>query len=270
MDLTNEFDVPASVDDTWEALTDIERIAPCMPGATLTEVEGDAYRGTVKVKVGPITAKFKGEASFVEQDASAHRAVLKASGRDTGGKGNASATITAQLTGNGGSDGEGEGTHVSIVTDLSISGKVAQFGRSAMADISTKLIGQFVDCLETDILGRSAASDSDSDSDADSDESDADSPSASSTSPAAAASSPSSPSPATTSPNPSQATTTTSRSDAGDDGATGAPAGPRRIDGPEAAPIDLVDTAGATMAKALVPAGLIAIVLIWLLRRRRS
>ena len=95
MELTNEFTVSAPIDETFAVLTDIEKIAPCLPGAQLTEVEGDEYRGTVKMKVGPITASFKGTASLVERDEAAHRAVLKAQGRDTGGKGNANATITA-------------------------------------------------------------------------------------------------------------------------------------------------------------------------------
>ena len=128
MELSNEFDVAAPIDEAWKVLTDLETIAPCMPGAQLTEVEGDEYRGTVKVKVGPITAKFKGTASFVEQDADDHKAVLKAKGKDTGGKGNAEATITATLS------PAGEGTHVVIDTDLNISGRVAQFGRGALAD----------------------------------------------------------------------------------------------------------------------------------------
>ena len=147
MELSNEFDVAAPIDEAWKVLTDLETIAPCMPGAQLTEVEGDDYRGTVKIKVGPITAKFKGTASFVEQDVANHRAVLRAKGKDTGGKGNADATITAQLS------PAGTGTHVVIATDLNISGRVAQFGRGALADVSSKLLGQFVDCLESNVLG---------------------------------------------------------------------------------------------------------------------
>lgn len=225
MELTNDFDVPADIDTTWAALTDLELIAPCMPGAELTEVEGDIYRGTVKVKVGPITAKFKGEASFVEQDADAHRAVLKAAGRDTGGKGNANATITAQLT------PAGDGTHVSLVTDLAISGKVAQFGRSAMADISTKLIGQFVDCLETSVLGSGSGADEDAEAGADRAD--------------------------------TQLTASTD-----DQAPTGAA---RPVPAREVEAIDLLDTAGANVTKVAVPAGMaILILVLWLLRRRRS
>jgi carbon monoxide dehydrogenase subunit G len=146
MELTNEFDVSVPVDQAWAVLTDVERIAPCLPGAQLQEVEGDEYRGIVKVKVGPITAQYKGKASFVELDHDAHRAVLHATGRDTRGQGNASAAIVAELTASEG------GTHVSVTTDLTVTGKVAQFGRGVLADVSAKLLGQFVDNLETTVL----------------------------------------------------------------------------------------------------------------------
>jgi carbon monoxide dehydrogenase subunit G len=146
VDLTNEFRVGVPVEHAWEVLTDVERIAPCMPGAQLQEIEGDEYRGTVKVKVGPITAQYKGAARFVERDDAAHRAVLRAEGRETRGQGNANATITAQL------EPDGDGTKVSVITDLTITGRVAQFGRGVLADVSTKLLGQFVDCLETKLL----------------------------------------------------------------------------------------------------------------------
>jgi uncharacterized protein len=142
MELTNEFRVPAPVDEAWEVLTDVERIAPCMPGATLDEVEGDEYRGTVKVKVGPMTSQYKGVARFVEQDAAAHRAVLKAEGREMRGQGNANATVTAQLA------PDGDGTAVSVITDLTVTGRVAQFGRGVMADVASKLLVEFAGCLE--------------------------------------------------------------------------------------------------------------------------
>ena len=152
MDLVHEFTVPVPVDDAWRILTDVERIAPCLPGAQLQEIEGDTYRGIVKVKVGPIQAQFKGQASFVEQDHVAHRVVLKGEGRDTTGKGNASALITAELTSLTASS-----TSVKVLTDLSITGKVAQFGRGAMADISDKLLAQFVENLNT-LIGEQQAS----------------------------------------------------------------------------------------------------------------
>jgi len=147
MELTNDFRVDVSPSTAWTVLTDVERIAPCMPGAQLQEIEGDEYRGVVKVKVGPITAQYKGKAVFQELDEASHRAVLKAEGRDTRGQGNASATITATLL------PDGEGTHVTVQTDLTVTGKVAQFGRGVMADVSSKLLGQFVECLESTVLG---------------------------------------------------------------------------------------------------------------------
>jgi carbon monoxide dehydrogenase subunit G len=146
MELTNDFRVGVPVARAWAVLTDVELIAPCMPGAQLQEVEGDEYRGIVKVKVGPITAQYKGAARFVERDDAAHRAVLRAEGRDTRGQGNANATITATLT------PDGDGTAVTVATDLTVTGRVAQFGRGVMADVSSKLLGQFVDCLENKLL----------------------------------------------------------------------------------------------------------------------
>src|SRR6266550_5503679 len=146
MELAHEFTVNTPIDRAWAVLTDVERIAPCMPGAELTEVHGDTYHGLVKVKVGPITAQYKGTASFVEKDGAAHRAVLKAAGRDARGQGNASATVTAVMT------EQGDGTRVAITTDMTGSGRVAQFGRGVMADVTAKLLQQFVDNLEADVL----------------------------------------------------------------------------------------------------------------------
>jgi uncharacterized protein len=151
MELTHEFTVAAPVERAWAVLTDIEQIAPCMPGAELTEVDGDTYRGLVKIKVGPITAQYQGTALLTEKDEAAHRVVLKATGRDTRGQGNAAALVTAVMT----EQGEGM-TLVSITTDLTVSGRVAQFGRGVMADVSAKLLQQFVDNLEADVLGRPA------------------------------------------------------------------------------------------------------------------
>jgi uncharacterized protein len=153
--IEDEFRVDVPVDQAWKVLLDVERIAPCMPGAQLQEIEGDEYRGIVKVKVGPITAQYKGAARIVETDESNHTLVLKAEGRDTRGQGNASATVTATLT------PDGSGTVVHIDTDLNITGKVAQFGRGVMADVSSKLLGQFAANLERDVLsgnGNTAAS----------------------------------------------------------------------------------------------------------------
>ena len=139
MDLNHQFTVAVPVEDAWRILTDVERIAPCLPGAQLQEIEGDTSRGIVKVKVGPIQAQFKGQANFIERDDAAHKVVLKGEGRDTTGKGNASAIITAEMTAV-----DATSTSVTVNTDLSVTGKVAQFGRGAMADISDKLLAQFV------------------------------------------------------------------------------------------------------------------------------
>ena len=152
MDLRHEFEVGVPIAEAWGILTDVERIAPCLPGAQLTEVEGDVYRGHVKVKVGPILAQFKGQASFVSLDEATYTAVLKGEGRDAGGKGNASALITAALTPVGDAR-----TACTVTTDLTISGKVAQFGRGALADVSDKLLAQFTNNLNTMIAASPTA-----------------------------------------------------------------------------------------------------------------
>lgn len=146
MKIEDRFRVNVPVEEAWRVLLDIERIAPCMPGAELHEVEGDEYRGVVKVKVGPITAQYQGVAKLAEVDEGAHRAVIDAQGRDTRGQGNASAKITMSLA------PDGDGTEVSIDNDVTVTGKVAQFGRGVMADVSTKLLAQFVECLESRVL----------------------------------------------------------------------------------------------------------------------
>ena len=142
MELVNSFSVKVPIEQAWALLTDVEKIAPCLPGASLEEIEGEEYRGSVKVKVGPITASYKGKAHFERLDQDTHTAVLKAEGRDTKGQGNASATITAKL------EEDVEGTNVTVSTDLAITGKVASFGRGVLADVSAKLLGQFVVALE--------------------------------------------------------------------------------------------------------------------------
>ena len=147
MELTNDFTVNVPIEEAWSVLTDVVRIAPAMPGARLDAVEGGEYRGVVKVKVGPVTAEYRGVATFLERDPGAHRAVLRAQGREARGQGNATATVTATLA------PEGTGTHVSVVTDLAITGRVAQFGRGVLADVSNKLLGQFVASLERTVLG---------------------------------------------------------------------------------------------------------------------
>lgn len=149
MELKNELEVTVPVDDAWAVLTDIERIAPCMPGAELQEVAGDEFRGIVKVKVGPVTTEYRGVARFVSQDKETHAAVFHAEGRETKGQGRADATITARL------EPSSRGTRVTVTTELSITGRAAQFGRGVLADVSTKLLGQFVDNLEATVLAPS-------------------------------------------------------------------------------------------------------------------
>ncbi|QHC32674.1 SRPBCC family protein [Streptomyces sp. HF10] len=151
MKIDNEFRVDAPLERTWQALTDLESLAPCMPGAQLTGVDGDVYRGKVKVKVGPVISQFQGTARFTEQDEADHSAVISASGKDTRGQGNASATVHARLR------PDGTGTAVSVSTDLNISGKLAQFGSGMIKEISEKLFAQFVANVEEQLLHKPEA-----------------------------------------------------------------------------------------------------------------
>ena len=260
MELTNEFTVGVPTEQAWALLTDVERIAPCMPGAELQEVEGDEYRGVVKVKVGPITAQYKGKASFVERDVPGLRAVLRAEGRETRGQGNASATISASLHPDAG------GTRVAIVTDLAVTGRVAQFGRGVLADVSTKLLGQFVDCLETTVLGRVEAADE--------------------ASPAAGPEPPGGSVPAVemeVAEPPVAGRVGGLEEESAGPITNGAPATPgtdgagqptvRRTEGAPAEPVDLVGVAGGSLARRAGPVGVVAvlaIVLIVIRRRRRG
>ena len=228
MELTNEFSVSVPVDEAWSVLTDLERIAPCMPGAELQEVEGDEFRGIVKVKVGPITAQYKGAASFQERDDAAHKAVIKAEGRDTRGQGNASATITATL------EPEGDGTKVKVLTDLTVTGKVAQFGRGVMADVSAKLMDQFVKTLEADVLAGATPA--------------ADTPPTETAAPSPGAAVPSS----------------------NGQGAAPSSEGPRKIESKPAEPVDLLGTAGSPVVKRVGPVVGLLVVVLWLLRRRKK
>lgn len=143
MELNNEIDVNAPIQEVWDAFNTPERIAPCLPGAELEEVDGNNFNGLVKIKVGPITAQYKGTASYLEKDEEGQKVVIKGDGRDTRGAGNASATITAQL-----SEVSAGITNVNVRTELTITGKVAQFGRGAISDVSGKLMTQFAQNLE--------------------------------------------------------------------------------------------------------------------------
>jgi len=139
--LEHSFEVPVPVDRAWQVLLDIERVAPCMPGATLTGHEADDFTGTVKVKLGPVNLTYKGKGRFVERDEAARRVVVTASGADSRGAGTAAAKVTAALV------PVDEHTRVEVVTDLDITGKAAQFGRGLIGDVSSRLVGQFADCL---------------------------------------------------------------------------------------------------------------------------
>ncbi|QOV40616.1 SRPBCC family protein [Streptomyces ferrugineus] len=141
MELHHEFTVPVPVDDAWRTLLDIERVAPCMPGASVEEYDGKTVNGAVKVKVGPVTVTYKGTAVFEEQDEAAHRMVLSASGREIHGQGTARATVTSTL-----SESDGA-TTVSVRTDLTVTGRPAQFGRGVLAEVGDRLVGQFARCL---------------------------------------------------------------------------------------------------------------------------
>jgi carbon monoxide dehydrogenase subunit G len=148
MQLTHTFTVPVSVEQAWQALLDIERIAPCMPGATLSEFSGDEFQGKVKVKVGPVQVTYNGVGKFTSKDADARTAVIEASGKEARGSGTAMATITAHLVADG-----ADSTKVDVTTDLAITGRPAQFGRGVMVEVGNKLLGQFASCL-ADELGK--------------------------------------------------------------------------------------------------------------------
>ena len=261
MELTNEFRVDVPVDEAWTVLTDVERIAPCMPGAQLQEIEGDEYRGIVKVKVGPITAQYKGAARFVEKDEDAHRAVLRAEGRDTRGQGNANATITATL------EPDGDGTKVTRGHRPHRHRPGGPVRRGVMADVSTKLLGQFVDCLEQQVLGghrREDDSDAEAASVAATDEAGRLEASAGTDEPAIVRRSERPPSRVQ---GPRRRRGGLGRRvrtpparvvrDLRDARTPAAPAEPasaiRRVDSPDAEPVDLLETAGAPVAKRAVP-----------------
>jgi carbon monoxide dehydrogenase subunit G len=224
--IVNEFTVNRPIDEAWPIICDVERIAPCLPGAQLEEVEGDVYRGKVKVKLGAVATEFAGEAQFVERDDTAHRAKLAAKGRDTKGRGNAAADIYAEAE-----ELSPTSTKCTVTADLHITGKVAQFGRGVMGDVSKKLMDQFAANLNK-MLDEQA-------------------------SPAAAASSADdttpAPAPAPVPEEPPAASEPTVR----------------KINGPAAEPVDLAGVAGPAVLKRLAPAVLAVLLLLLVLRRRR-
>jgi uncharacterized protein len=151
MELEHEFTVPVPAEDAWRVLLDIERVAPCMPGATLEAVDGDEFRGRVKVKVGPIQVTYTGTARFVEKDEAKLRAVIEARGKEVRGAGTAAMTVTAAFHEQNGS------TRVTAATDLAVTGRPAQFGRGVLAEVGAKIIRQFADCLAAQLASGSEA-----------------------------------------------------------------------------------------------------------------
>jgi carbon monoxide dehydrogenase subunit G len=299
MRLDHEFSVPVSAAQAWPVLLDIDRIAPCMPGATITKVDGDEFEGTVKVKVGPITVTYGGTASFLEKDESQRIAVLEARGKETRGSGTATARVTAQLF------DEGATSRVAVTTDLSITGKPAQFGRGVMVDVGNKLLGRFADCLAKELGSDSPATPpaapadsqpaaangstpvttpADTTADAPAAADSASASTAAAAAAGAAAGSGTTGAVAGTAPadTGSAGTGTAGSASAADpDGAVEvtepaavAPAPASVLDAPrrEAEPIDLLDAAGGAVAKRVIPvlgaAALLAI-LVAVLRRRR-
>jgi uncharacterized protein len=233
VEFVNEFTVPVGVDRAFEILTDLERVAPCLPGATLEEVDGDAYTGKVKVKVGPIAVTYRGTAELTEKDEDAKHAVIHAKGKEARGAGTAAADVTADLV----SEGD-EVTKVKVTTDLTITGKPAQFGRGVMEDVGSKLIDTFAERLSAMV------------------QADGEEPAEEELPPA----------------------TTAPLSDTSAEAAAGAPVtpitstGPRRIPPPAQEPeaLDLMDVAGGAIWKRLAPVALVlAIVAIVVWWRRR-
>jgi uncharacterized protein len=255
MQLENKFTIDAPIDKAWEALNTPETVAPCFPGATLTEYEGDSFTGTVKVKLGPISLTYKGKGTYVSRDEEKHTVVIEASGRDSRGNGTASATVTGTLVGDGPSR-----TAVTMVTDMTITGRPAQFGRGVISDVADKIIGQFSACVASKLA------------------------------PEPAASSPASPAPAAPSPSPADESAPASSAPAsagrtngsGSTGAAAAAKGPVLASAPkspavgnslrsEVDAIDLLDTAGAPVLKRLAPlaGGALLLLVILLIRRSR-
>lgn len=143
MQLEYEFTVPVPVSEAWTVLLDLERVVPCLPGATLTSYDGDAFTGTVRVKLGPVNLTYQGKGRFVSRDADAGRVVIEASGREARGAGTAAATATMTMT----PTSDAASTVVAVQAELSVTGRPAQFGRGMIADVGGKLVGQFADCL---------------------------------------------------------------------------------------------------------------------------
>ncbi|MBV8994810.1 MAG: SRPBCC family protein [Pseudonocardiales bacterium] len=245
MKLEHEFTVAAPIDTVWQALLDPERVAPCFPGATITSASGDEFAGIVKVRLGPISLQYRGSGRFTGTDEAARRTVIEASGTASGGQGTAAAKVHASLTENG------EGTTVSVTTDLTVTGKPAQFGRGLIEDVGKKIIGQFADCLSKSLAP-------------------ADQPAPA---PASPPSAPSPPAPTPPSPAPSSTPPSSAQPSPAQPSST-QPAPPRLMPPPVTDEIDLLDAAGGAVAKRAIPAVaallLLTVVFRWLRRRRKA
>jgi carbon monoxide dehydrogenase subunit G len=257
MQLENKFTIDAPIDKAWEALNTPETVAPCFPGATLQSYEGDSFTGTVKVKLGPISLTYKGKGTYVSRDDENHKVVIEATGRDSRGNGTASATVTGTMRAEG-----SDRTAVTMVTDMTITGRPAQFGRGVISDVADKIIGQFSACVASKLAPEKAAPEKVAPEKV--------------AQPAPAAAAPAAAAEAGSSPNGSAA------------GAKGpvlaaAPptAAPEGKTTPKPAPasmrsevdaIDLLDTAGAPVLKRLAPVvgGALLLLIILLIRRSRS
>jgi carbon monoxide dehydrogenase subunit G len=233
MQLENKFTIAAPIEEAWAALNNPETVAPCFPGATLTEYENDSFTGTVKVKLGPISLTYKGKGTYIDRDDANHKVVIDATGRDSRGNGTAAAKVTGSMKAAG-----PDKTEVTMVTDMSITGRPAQFGRGVISDVADKIIGQFSSCLADKLA----------------DKQEAPAPAATSSAngaaaPAAGASAPAAPA-AVTTPRPASSPTRSS------------------VDA-----IDLLDSAGAPVLKRLAPVGgalAVLLVIFMIIRRLRS
>lgn len=245
MQLENTFTIAAPIEKAWKALNTPEMIAPCFPGATLTEYEGEEFSGTVKVKLGPISLTYKGKGVYKERDDANHRVVIDASGRDARGNGTASALVTGTMKADG-----PDKTSVTMVTDMTITGKPAQFGRGVINDVANKIIGQFAACVADKLTGEE------------------DAPAADAGEGAAAAPV----TPATTTPAAEGASASSNGSAATATATKPAVATPKPPMRSEVDAIDLLDTAGAPVLKRLAPVvgGALVLLILLIIRRNRA
>jgi carbon monoxide dehydrogenase subunit G len=270
MELNHSFTVPVGADTAFDVLTDIERIAPCMPGASVESVDGDEFTGSVKVKVGPMQVTYRGKAKYAEVDRDSHSAVIEARAQETRGSGTANATISAKLD-----ETTDDETQVTVVSNLSITGRPAQFGRGVMNEVGSKLLGQFADCLSTKLTGEddtaeveaqpaetaTAKAGSNGSSAATSDQEITQQVGAASPQPAAGATT------AAATGAPAAAAATSGATPAGATGASST--APTQTSEREVEAIDLFEVAGASVAKRVIPVVVVLLIFFLLWRRRR-